>query len=414
MADAPVLSICVPSRNRQLYFQQTIDALLESPRGDVQFVFVDNSDDPKVMNAFMAERTADARITYLPAGERVFSMMDNWNRAVGAARGRYVTVIGDDDYADPDLAALLLNLEACAGGLDALTWSGFNYKWPVQGVPPLPLELDINAKVTRLLKHDLMGRAFGWVGALHVPLCGNSVYHGAVSRALLLKIRDTFGGRFFEFPIVDYENAFKVILSGQNFFHVSRPFSVPGVCPQSNSAAVATVAAIDASVVAFNREVGRDINDDPVLEDCPFTTRQGTTASIYVAQHWICRKYGFPHAGFEDNFVAALVRNCENYQDRESFDALSARYRASLEQWHGGRYLPLFDPQFRTPGPADANPVPSPAAAPPVMWTGIDERGRLHFAENAAGTASPGALFEVLKGLMVPAGEIELLPDLAQ
>ncbi len=47
MAAEPVLSICVPSRNRQLYFRQTIDALLDSGRTDVEFVFADNSDDPR-------------------------------------------------------------------------------------------------------------------------------------------------------------------------------------------------------------------------------------------------------------------------------------------------------------------------------------------------------------------------------
>ena len=405
MADAPVLSICVPSRNRQRYFQQTIDALLESPRDDVQFVFVDNSDDPSIMNGFMAPKAGDRRITYLPADERIYSMMDNWDRAVAAAVGRYVTVIGDDDYADPDLAAFLLNLEARVGGVDALTWSGFNYKWPVEGVPPLPLKLDIEAKVTRFQKSYLIGRAFGWEGAIHVPLCGNSVYHGAISRALLMRIRAMFGGRFFEFPIVDYENAFKVILTGENFFHVSRPFSVPGVCPESNSAAVSTVAAVDASLVAFNREVGRDINDDDLLADCPFSTRQGTTASIFVIQHWLSRKYGIHHAGYEANFVAALARNCENYRDRESFDTLSERYRASLAAWHGGRYLPLFNPQFYAPGDQPAAPAP--------LWSGLDVKGHLHFAENAAGTQTPGALFEVLKGLMVPPGEIEIPPDLA-
>ena len=57
----PVLSICVPSRNRQVYFQETIRALTTSLRPDVEFVFVDNSDDASAMDDFMAERLADPR-----------------------------------------------------------------------------------------------------------------------------------------------------------------------------------------------------------------------------------------------------------------------------------------------------------------------------------------------------------------
>ncbi|MCD2173720.1 glycosyltransferase family 2 protein [Rhizobium sp. C4] len=401
MAAQPVLSICVPSRNRQLYFRQTIDALLQSERDDVQFVFVDNSDDPSNMNTFMAARAGDPRITYLPSGAQVLSMMENWERAVAAATGRYVTVIGDDDYADPDLAGFLPNLEAKVGHIDALTWSGFNYNWPVEGEPALPLKLDLNVKVTRFDKRDLIARAFRWEGALHVPLCGNSVYHGAISRALLLKIRDHFGGRFFEFPTIDYENAFKVILTGQAFYHVSRPFSVPGVCPLSNSAATKTIASEDAAVIRFNQDLGRDINDDPLLDDTPFRAGHGVTATIFVIQHWLCRKYGFPHAGYEENLIRAMVRNCENYRDRESFDAVTARYRVSLAQWQAGRYLPLFQPHF----------TPAPTAAPvahPLIWTGIDTDANLHFAEDAAGTRTPGELFEVLRGLMTPADEIEI------
>lgn len=400
MAAEPVLSICVPSRNRQLYFRQTIDALIRSERNDVQFVFVDNSDDPSVMNAFMAARADDPRITYLPTGTHIHSMMANWERAVAAATGRYVTVIGDDDYADPDLAAFLLNLEAHVGQIDALTWSGFNYNWPVEGEPALPLKLDLNAKVTRFDKRDLIARAFRWEGALHVPLCGNSVYHGAISRTLLLKIRDHFGGRFFEFPTIDYENAFKVILTGQAFYHVSRPFSVPGVCPLSNSAATKTVASEDAAVIRFNQDLGRDINDDPLLADTPFHAGHGVTATIFVIQHWLCRKYGFPHSGYEENLVRSMVINCQNYRDRASFDTLVERYRTSLAAWHGGRYLPLFEPRF-TPGPTEPR-------GEYAQWCGVDSDANLHFAEDAAGTSTPGDLFEVLKGIMVPAGEIEI------
>lgn len=401
MAAEPVLSICVPSRNRQFYFCQTIDALLQSERTDIEFVFADNSDDPSIMNAFMAARSADPRIVFLATGERIYSMMDNWERTVAAARGRYVTVIGDDDYADPDLAAFLLNLEAHVGEIDALTWSGFNYNWPVEDEPPRPLQLDLNVRLTRFEKRDLIARAFQWEGALHVPLCGNSVYHGAISRRLLLQIRDKFGGRFFEFPVIDYENAFKVVLSGQTFYHISRPFSVPGVCPLSNSAATKSVAGEDAAIIRFNQDLGRDISDDPLLADTPFRAGHGVTATIFLIQHWLSRKYNFPHTGYEKNLVRALEKNCENYRDLESFQTLAERYRTALVKWRDGRYLSLFDPKFK------AQPENREATRPAIN-TGIDREGNLHFAEDAAGAKSPGELFAVLKGFLVPGAEIEI------
>lgn len=400
MAAEPVLSICVPSRNRQLYFRQTIDALLESQRDDVQFVFADNSDDPAIMNSYMATKVGDPRVTYLPSAEVACSMMDNWERTVAAATGRYVTVIGDDDYADPDLAAFLLNLEAEVGSVDALSWTYLGYYWPVEGVLPRPLKIDLRAKVTRIDKRELVDKAFRWEGANYLPACGHSVYHCAISRALLLRIRDHFGGRFFEFPVIDYENAFKVILTGQAFYHVSRPFTIPGACPLSNSAASQTITRAQAAVQRFNQDLGRDINDDPLLDDTPFRAGVGVTATIFATQHSFCRKYGFPHAGYEENLVRALAQNCRIYRDRESFDALSDLYRDMLARWQGGRYLPLFAPEF--------DQQPATPRSSYIIWTGIDSDAHLHFAENAAGASTPGELFDVLRGLMTPAAEIEI------
>ncbi len=210
----------------------------------------------------------------------------------------------------------------------------------MEGLLPRPLQLDLKAKVTRIDKRDLIEKAFRWKDSNHLPLCGNSVYHSAISRSLLLKIRDGFCGRFFEFPVVDYDNAFKVILTGQSFYHVSRPFTIPGACPSSNSAATQNIAKTRAAVVNFNQDLGRDINDDLSVDDSPFRAGIGVTATIFATQHAFCRKYGFPHTGYEENLVRALVLNCEIYRDQESFDTISDMYREILASWHDGRYLP--------------------------------------------------------------------------
>ncbi len=83
MNQQPVLSICVPSRNRQVYFRQTVSALLASNRADVEFVFTDNSDDPDTMRDFMRQFSGEwPCVVFIPAGDRVFSMVDNWERTV--------------------------------------------------------------------------------------------------------------------------------------------------------------------------------------------------------------------------------------------------------------------------------------------------------------------------------------------
>ena len=97
----PKLTICVPSRNRQRYFQETIRSQLINLRTDVEYVFADNSDDAGIMNGFMQDILGDPRVKYLPSVDRVLSMVENWDRCVEAATGEFVCMIGDDDYADP-------------------------------------------------------------------------------------------------------------------------------------------------------------------------------------------------------------------------------------------------------------------------------------------------------------------------
>jgi len=212
----PILSICVPSRNRQIYFQEAIKSLLMSTRDDVEFVFADNSDDPSIMDDFICGFEGDTRIRYLRSGATPLSMMDNWERALTAATGRFVSFIGDDDFIDPELAGFIVNLEKNVSA-DAIAWTGPNYIWPTEGSQPRPITISLKTSVTQFDKRHLMRKAFHWEGCSHVPLNGFSIYHGALSRRLLEKVRLMGNGRYFEFPVIDYEMAFKAILLGDTF-----------------------------------------------------------------------------------------------------------------------------------------------------------------------------------------------------
>ncbi len=122
MVGTPRLSICVPSRNRQYYFQKTIEGMIRNPRMDVQFIFADNSDDPSIMNDYMAAAKQDPRVIYLPSGDRTYSMMENWERTVAASTGDWVTVIGDDDHCEPDVIDAINRCTEQLPDLEALSW----------------------------------------------------------------------------------------------------------------------------------------------------------------------------------------------------------------------------------------------------------------------------------------------------
>jgi hypothetical protein len=318
-------------------------------------------------------------------------MMGNWERVVSAATGRWVSVIGDDDYLDPELAALILNIERKDGKADALAWTGLNYIWPTKGSPVRQVSASLSTRMFKFDKAALMRKAFQWEGAAMVPLCGFSIYHGAHSRRLLDKIRKLGRGRYFEFPVIDYENAFKAILLGDNFYHSSRPFSVLGVCPLSNSSAAGSLKAQDRVQAEFNRELGWNLDEDPLLADTPFRPSQGITGCVFAVQHWLSKKYQMPHDGYELNFIRAMEANCRLYPDRESFEITAERYRAAIALWQGGKYLAEFQPVYRER---------ETSAPRQEMYVGVTDKDELYFPDAIAGVTTPAALFRVVEAAL--------------
>lgn len=275
MAEKTRLSICVPSRNRQYYFQKTIEGLLRTGRDDIEFVFVDNSDDPSVMNDYMRAHAGDPRIVYLPSTDRTLPMIENWERTLAAATGDWVTVIGDDDYIDPDVMVVLKKVLAANPETEAFAWGVATYSWPSPGQRNTSIHVPFNSFVVKVPRDQLLKRMFGWFEATTVPTSGYSIYHSAVSRQLLDRIRRKYGGRYFEHPVIDYDMAMKVMVEGKHFAFCQRTFSVMGSCPESNSYSIGKLADIKKKVDIFMAELGRNFDDDPLLRDFPLPEHTG-------------------------------------------------------------------------------------------------------------------------------------------
>ncbi len=221
----------MPSRNRQFYFQETIRALVASGRSDLEFVFADNSDDATIMPAFMAGLASDRRIHFLASPEKPLSMVDNWERTMAAATGRWVAFIGDDDYIDPDLAISSLAIEARVPDVDAIAWNRLTFHWPGARPHEMQTSIPTGCRIVEVARDELMRKTFGWEGAGRVPTFMFSAYHATVRRALVVENRSRFGNRYFENPVVDQDSAFKIISTARRFVFSERPFSVLGSLP---------------------------------------------------------------------------------------------------------------------------------------------------------------------------------------
>ncbi len=129
--------------------------------------------------------------------------------------------------------------------------------------------MPLHATTIEVTQDHAVDRMFRWVDARAVPTSGFSIYHSAISRELLERIKRRYCGTYFEYPNVDYEMAMKVIHTGRRFVYCQRPFSVMGSCPQSNSFAVARPKDSVKKNETFTKEARRNIDEDEQVRDFP-------------------------------------------------------------------------------------------------------------------------------------------------
>ena len=393
MHSKPKLSLCVPSRNRQVWFRQTISDLTANPRPDIEFVFADKSDDPDQMDDFM-RGLDDPRIVYLPSQAAPLSMADNWERTVAATSGAWVTVIGDDDFCASDLVDYISAIEARDPDVDAIAWNRTPFQWPDARQPDRSVPISLANRIIRHPHAAILARMFGWEGASYVPMCPYTIYHGAISRAALERVKGRFSGRCFEHPVVDYDFAHKLLASSENLVYIDRPMSVLGVAKASNSAAVGNQSGHDRALGEYHSENGTVYDDSAREEGFPFAPKVGVTAAIMLAQHYFKLTYNYSYPDWQPGFARAVNNECSLWTRRDEFDEHVRLLREVFEVWEGGKYLPLFQPRFV--GETDA-----------PGYLGIDG-DRLHIAQEIGGAVTPADFYGIFSQMLPPRAEVPI------
>lgn len=391
---SPKLSICVPSRNRQDCFRQTILDLIACERTDIEFVLADNSDNPSVMDGFVAS-LRDPRIRYLPSAGGPLSMADNWERTVAAAEGDWVSIIGDDDYLDPDVVDLIAAIEARDGTVDAIGWNRAPFQWTSARTEEKSVPFSLVNRIMRHTKDQIERRLFGWAAATIMPQCPYGLYHGAIPRRTLTRIAGTFSGRFFEHPTVDFDFCHKLVSSSDNFAYINRPLSILGVAASSNSAAVGDSAGVARAVEAYRSEYGDAYEKVTLAAGFPFRANSGVAGNIMAAQVWFKTWHGYAYDGWQENFARAVTAECSLWKDRASYESHVAGIEAAFRAWEGGRYLPLFQPRFV--GQVEG----------PKFW-GVHEN-QLYVGQEIAGSETPRAFYRVLQDILPEPEAMEML-----
>ena len=123
----PLLSIIIPTRNRQKYTISAITSIIGISTPDLELVVQDNSDS-RDLEEYIRNNVDDTRLKYNYTSTPL-SMIDNFNTAVGLASGKYLCLIGDDDGVNPEI--IEATRWADMNDIDALKPTvSVGYLWP--------------------------------------------------------------------------------------------------------------------------------------------------------------------------------------------------------------------------------------------------------------------------------------------
>ena len=93
-ASETLVSLCIPTFNGSRFIQQTIQSCLSQSHRNLEVIIADDQSSDDTIS--IVQSFNDNRIIILPAQERT-SPASNWNRAVQAAQGQFIKILGQDD-----------------------------------------------------------------------------------------------------------------------------------------------------------------------------------------------------------------------------------------------------------------------------------------------------------------------------
>lgn len=240
----PLLSVIIPTRNRQEYAISSIESILRIPDFDLEIVIQDNSD-TRELEEILHRNKQDSRLRYNYTSTPL-SFIDNFDKAIKLASGEYVCLIGDDDGINPEI--MEATRWAKDNGIETLKPAiNVFYIWPKAGisstkftnVPENIGKLTIkpfSGKITHTNIELELGKVVRKGGQEYLLTNLPKLYHGIVKRECLDRVREKTGA-YFGGLSPDIYAAVSIANVDRKAISIDYPLTLPGVCRQSGSAA---------------------------------------------------------------------------------------------------------------------------------------------------------------------------------
>ncbi|HEX2052630.1 MAG TPA: glycosyltransferase [Actinomycetota bacterium] len=224
----PKLSVIVPTRQRPDTLRCALATAVAQTWPDTEILVQECGNDPET--AAVVAEVGDGRTRHCKTGDQV-PMTENWEQALSAATGDYLTIIGDDDGILPTAcAAAAAVLERYP--VDLVTWRPAAYFWPQSTVESLQNRLQAYLPATGFEQQDprvLLELAYRFRDHHYtMPM----VLHSFVSRELVDRVRAETGA-YFHSPAPDIASGVADTLFGRSCVLAHQPLSISGLSHHS-------------------------------------------------------------------------------------------------------------------------------------------------------------------------------------
>lgn len=235
-----LISIIIPTKNRQEFATQTVRQILLSPEMDVQVVIQDNSDDNRLLK-MLEEYNNDGRLKY-NYSPKVLSFVDNFSYAVENSDGEYICIIGDDDGINYEIFEMVR--WAKANNIDAIKPATNNvYIWPNTGISNSNSRLDsgylminkITANISIDHPKNELKKLLHNGCQKYLTLNLVKLYHGIVKKSKIEEVKD-ITGHYFGGLSPDIYSAISLSIVTSKILCIDYPLTISGVCKKSGSA----------------------------------------------------------------------------------------------------------------------------------------------------------------------------------
>lgn len=225
----PKFSILLPTRGRADTLRFALATAVAQDFEDVEILVHESGDDPQT--ADVVAEIGDSRTRLVKTVEPV-AMKENWERAVAAATGDYLTIIGDDDgilAAACSEASQILDRYP----VEVLTWRPAAYFWPESAVTGLQDRLQAYLPTASGCElqdpRTLLYLAYHFRDHHYtMPM----ILHSFVARPLVDRVIDGLGS-YFSSAAPDIASAVADAWFGRSCILSHRPLSISGISHHS-------------------------------------------------------------------------------------------------------------------------------------------------------------------------------------